>query len=285
MARFLHVARVLPVLLALGTASCLFAGPSTTDLPSSSASPSASSGPSGSAPPPSATPVPSYGPTLLPDLGMAPMRRFSIDTTVTGHPRLRFTTVLINIGAGPMVAYGHSPVGNGDLLVDQQIATSGGALMSIPSGFHMYFAGDGHHHWHLRDLETYQLQNSAATLKRISDKHGFCFFDDVGFNLTLPGAPQSPVHQKADCGTAADTSVTMGISVGWSDRYDAKLPDQYIDISDLPAGEYTLTATADAQGYLQERCEGNNSTTAILQITGTTVSVVDRGKASEACAA
>ena len=76
----------------------------------------------------------------------------------------------------------------------------------------------------------------------------------------------------------------MGISVGWSDRYYAKLPDQYIDISDLPAGEYTLTATIDAQGYLQERCEGNNSTTAILQITATTVSVVDPGKASEACA-
>lgn len=281
---FSRLTRVLPVLLGIATAGCLFAGPGVTYQPSSSASQSAGSDPSGSLPGPSATPIPSYGPALLPDLGMAHLRRFSIDTTITGHPRLRFTAVLINIGAGPLIVHGHSPLSTGDLLVDQQIATSGGDLMSVRSGFHMYFAGDGHHHWHLRDLETYQLQNSAATLKRNSEKHGFCFFDDVGFNLALPGAPRSGVHLKSDCGTAADTSVTMGISVGWSDRYDATLPDQYIDITDLQDGEYTLTATADAQNYLQERCEGNNSTTTVLLITGTTVSVVDRGKASEACA-
>jgi len=220
---------------------------------------------------------------LLPDLGMAPLRAFSIDTTVAGHPRLRFTTTLINIGEGPVFVHGHTPLGNGDLMVDQQIATAGGALVNKPIDFRMYFAGDGHNHWHLRDLETYELQNSAATLKRVSDKHGFCFFDDVGFNLTMPGAPQSPIHLKTDCGKATDTSVTMGISVGWSDRYDAKLPDQYIDITGLPSGDYTLTATADAQDYLQERCESNNSTTVTLQITGTTVKIVDHGQASVAC--
>ena len=51
----------------------------------------------------------------------------------------------------------------------------------------------------------------------------------------------------------------------------------------LPAGQYTLTAMVDSQGYLRERCEGNNITTAVLKITGTSVSVVTRGKASAAC--
>ncbi len=76
----------------------------------------------------------------------------------------------------------------------------------------------------------------------------------------------------------------MGLSIGWGDKYTWKLPDQYIDITGLPSGEYTLTATADAQGFLRERCEANNTTTAVLRITGSSVSIVNAGKPSKACA-
>ena len=85
------------------------------------------------------------------------------------------------------------------------------------------------------------------------------------------------------CAKASSTSVTTGLSLGWGDKYAYKLPDQYINITNLPAGQYTLTAMVDSQGYLRERCEGNNITTAVLKITGTSVSVVTRGKASAAC--
>jgi hypothetical protein len=220
----------------------------------------------------------------LPDLGMAPLRNFGIEMTVDGQSRLRFTTVIINIGDGPLQVWGHTPQTGGDLLVDQEIANPDATWTTVPTDFRMYFAGDGHNHWHLRDLETYELQNSAATLQRTSDKHGFCFFDDIGFNLALPGAPESAIHAKTDCGKASDTSLRVGLSIGWSDRYASNLLDQFIDITGLPPGEYTLTATVDAQGFLSERCEGNNTTTAILRIDGRIVSVVDKGKPSTACA-
>ncbi len=221
------------------------------------------------------------GGTLLPDLGHARTRKFSIETTPAGQTRLRFTTVIINIGDGPLQVRGHSRQPNDEMLVDQQIADADGSWTTVPTDFRMYFAGDGHSHWHVRDLATYELQNTAATIKRTGEKHGFCFFDNTKFNLALPDAPQS--EQYRGCGDLADTSVTMGLSIGWGDRYVATLPDQYIDITGLPSGEYTLTATVDAQGFLRERCEANNSTTAILQITGSKVTIVNQGRPSKAC--
>ena len=221
--------------------------------------------------------------TLLPDLGMAKTRKFSIDQSVAGQKRLRFTTIIINIGDGPFQLHGHTPQSNGELLVDQQIVDSGGTWTDEATNFRMYFAGDGHSHWHVRDLATYELRNSAATLKGTGEKHGFCFFDNYVYDLSLPDAPQSVVYPRGGCGEATDTSITTGLSFGWGDKYAYKLPDQYINITGLPSGDYTLTATVDAQGFLQERCEGNNTTTTILHITGSGVSIVNAGKPSKPC--
>jgi hypothetical protein len=218
---------------------------------------------------------------LMPDLGMARLRAFKIDTSVPGRTLLRFTTVIINIGDGPFEAYGDDEQPNGDLLVDEQIHNDDGSVTTYPTDYHMYFAGDGHHHWHLRDLETYVLQNDNASIKVTGAKHGFCFFDNYRFNLSLPGAPQSPVY--TGCGDQSDTQVTMGLSIGWGDKYGFKLPDQYIDITNLPSGQYTVTATADAQNGFAELCETNNTTAAVLQITGNSVTVLDKGKPSKRC--
>ncbi len=213
---------------------------------------------------------------LLPDLGMDRTRNFIVDTTVPGQTRLRFTTSIINIGDGPFEARGHS-LSNGEMLVDQNIFNSNGTKTPIATQSKMYFAGDGHTHWHIRDLATYELQNSNATIKRTSEKHGFCAFDNTAFNLALPDAPQTAEYPMGNCGNAADTTVTTGISIGWADVYRDTLPDQYIDISGLPSGEYNLTATVDDQGYFRERCEDNNSSTTVLMITGSDVSVVTAG--------
>ena len=221
--------------------------------------------------------------TLLPDLGMDYIRAYSIETTPAGQSRLRFTTIITNIGDGPLQVRGHTSQPNGEMLVDQQIADADGSWTDEPTDFRMYFAGDGHNHWHVRDLATYELQNSAATIKRTGEKHGFCFFDNYQVDLTLPDAPQSARYLARGCGKASHTSVTTGLSVGWGDKYTHKLPDQYIDITGLPSGEYILTATVDAQGYLREGCEDNNTTTAVLRITGSSVKVLSRGTASAAC--
>jgi hypothetical protein len=214
--------------------------------------------------------------TLLPDLGMAPLGNFRIERRPRGGQWLRFDAVIVNVGDGPFQAHGHSAQTNGDLLVDQQLRNSDGSWTSQPTDYRMYWSGDGHHHWHVRDLEGYVLQNTAATLKRTGAKHGFCFFDNYRYALGLPDAPQSPVYSA--CGTGpSDSAVTMGLSIGWGDLYNWNLPDQYIDITGLPAGEYSITATADVQRYFVESNETNNSTTAVIRITKKGVQVVDSG--------
>ncbi len=216
-----------------------------------------------------------------PDLGMAALRKFTIETTPAGQKRLRFSTKIINIGAGPFEAFGHDPQPNGEKLVNQRIQNHDGSWTSRPTDYRMYFAGDGHNHWHLKDLEGYVLQNTAHTTTRRSEKHGFCFADRGDYQLSLPNAPQNPVY--LGCGNPSDVTITMGLSVGWGDTYSFQLVDQYIDITGLPNGTYTVTATADSLSDFQERCENNNSTTATVQISGSSVTLLNRGKNSKPC--
>ena len=55
---------------------------------------------------------------LLPDLGMLKLRNFKIET-VAGEKRLRFTTIIVNIGDGPFQVRGHDRDANQELQVEQ----------------------------------------------------------------------------------------------------------------------------------------------------------------------
>jgi subtilase family serine protease len=69
----------------------------------------------------------------------------------------------------------------------------------------------------------------------------------------------------------------MGLSIGWGDRYPATIVDQYVKISGLAAGEYTVTASADWANWFTESNEGNNSTTARIRINKNGVTVLNPG--------
>jgi len=72
--------------------------------------------------------------------------------------------------------------------------------------------------------------------------------------------PQSPVYDETGCGDSTSLSASMGLSVGWGDIYPAQLPDQHLDITKLPDGQYRLMVTADPYGWFTETDETNNST-------------------------
>lgn len=57
----------------------------------------------------------------------------------------------------------------------------------------------------------------------------------------------------------------MGISVGWADIYDAGLDCQWVDITGVPAGEYTLELSINPDHVVEESSYDNN----ILQLTVT----------------
>jgi hypothetical protein len=204
----------------------------------------------------------------LPDLGMARLSDIKIDRGADGSHLLRYTTTIVNVGAGAFEVRAQRPsTSDTEMTVSQRIFDDLGGWRDVPTTAVAYFGGDGHNHWHLRDLELTELTRLDNGVKvGTSAKHGFCFWDNVKYRLALPGAPGSAVYDRAGCGAGSSLAVLMGLSVGWGDAYPASLPDQYIDITGLGPGRYRLSVTADAGGWFAESSESNNFTWVDLQI-------------------
>ena len=206
---------------------------------------------------------------MLPDLAMAPLRigDLQIENTSDGHRLLRYSATIVNLGAGPLELHGQRPdTGTPDMSVTQRIYDNAGGHRDVATAATMFWAGDGHNHWHVRDLESGVLVrlDNGAKLGALA-KHGFCFSDNVAYRLSIPGAPPAPVY--TSCGTDPNLlAVTMGLSVGWGDLYPWNIAFQYIDITGVTAGRYRLIATADAPNFFLESNDGNNSTSIYLQL-------------------
>jgi hypothetical protein len=100
-----------------------------------------------------------------------------------------------------------------------------GSPPSSPDSLSTEFIFDPcHHHWHYRGYAEYVLYNSIGGLIPVGSKNGFCVEDFV----CLGGG----IH-KFSC-------ANMGITPGCDDLYDYLLPCQWIDITDIPPGDYTM---------------------------------------------
>jgi len=103
-----------------------------------------------------------------------------------------------------------------------------------------------HQHWHYLGYADYILFDANGLRIPIGSKTGFCVFD-----LICP-----PEDSKYDC-------INMGISAGCGDVYDIGLPCQWIDITDIPAGDYTLVMrvnwdkSPDKVGRVEKNFENN----------------------------
>jgi hypothetical protein len=218
---------------------------------------------------------------MYPNLQMARLSGFTIgsDPALPGRRLLRFNAIIVNTGpagAAFEVVGSRPDTSATSMTVSQVVHNSDGSTTSIavPGASMIYDTGDGHHHWHLRDLEAYTLQTpSGRTLT--SPKVGFCFYDNYRFNLGLPGAPQGAVY--TNCGTTTSLTVRTGLSVGWGDEYAATVHNQWVDITDEPSGQYHLTAVADPRGYFGEQNNSDNTTWVDLRIKGGSVKVLRYG--------
>lgn len=206
-------------------------------------------------------------PPGLPDLAMARLADISVDNTADGRSLLRFSTTIVNIGTERFELSASRPDTTADFKVSQRLYDADGSADERRTSAKLVFAGDGHTHWHVRNLESYELSRTDGGAEvGTSAKAGFCFSDDVRYRPALPGAPGSARYHRRQCGTPSSLSLVMGLSVGWGDRYGSNLPDQYIDITGLPDGAYRLRATADARNWFKESNEKNNKTSVDLTV-------------------
>ena len=216
----------------------------------------------------------------LPDLGMLHPSDLTVQTS-NGRKLLRYTQVIVNGGIGPFEIHGVRPDTASPMTVTQRIyddSPSGYRDVSIPRA-EMFYAGDGHNHWHVKDLETGELiRHDIETKVSALGKHGFCFYDNYKFNLGLPGAPLSPVY--TNCGNANSLSVDPGLSVGWGDRYSWSLAYQYIDITGLPPGQYRLRVSVNTTLGFQESSYTNDVSWVDILLVGNNASIIAKGPAA-----
>jgi hypothetical protein len=216
----------------------------------------------------------------LPDLGMAHPSDLRI-TNSNGRKLLRYTAIVVNVGTGPFEVHGARPDTSSPMTVIQRIygdSAGGYRDVSVP-GAEMFYAGDGHNHWHVRDFETGALirRDNGSKVGALA-KHGFCFADNYKYRLTLPGAPLSPVF--TGCGTVDSLYIVPGISVGWGDRYSSNLAYQYIDITGVPNGHYRLQVSASTQLGFQESNDANNVSWVDVLLLANNATIVAKGPAA-----
>jgi hypothetical protein len=212
----------------------------------------------------------------LPDLKMAPLYGTTIVKTATGRKHLRFGTISWNIGDGPIEVRGENRVNDMLTLIAQRIYDNlGGCRDVLQPAATMWYAGDGHDHWHVRKYMVTQLyRKSGGSVLRIK-KLGFCLLDFHQADPLPANAPPDRVYWNGVCGNSLSTSIAMGISVGYADDYQPTIAQQWIDITGMPTDIYRLCTGVNPYGWWLEKAGvgSNNFFWLDLKLNPTTNSV------------
>ena len=212
----------------------------------------------------------------LPNLNqVAPRQVYVQQVTVDGRKRFRlgFDAATGNVGPGPLTIHGFRRDRRRDeMQVDQIVARADGTSRQVRAvGVMKFVVHPDHNHWHFQGFARYEL-HAAGRIKaraRRDRKTGFCLGDRYAVR-NAPKLPNfTPFPQQADqCGLGQPrlSGLFAGISVGYGDRYGAFIEGQYIDVTGLPAGRYTLVHTANPDGTLLESDYSDNSASAALRL-------------------
>lgn len=201
-------------------------------------------------------------PDMTPIIGEDPtegqypnMEHWLIDTSSqSGRTLLRINTVTANIGDGPLHIVGGKVVGDDEQIVYQRVWRSDDTFSDHEAGrfvYHKY-----HEHIHFDNYAQYSLRLQDVDGKVIAEgnKIGFCLTDVIPADQALMDASTAYIAlPPLECG-----SREQGINSGFADYYGAKLADQWIDITDVPWGEYQLAIVVDPNNLIMESNEDNN---------------------------
>lgn len=120
---------------------------------------------------------------------------------------------------------------------------------------------NAHGHYHLEDFNRYTLIDRTGKVI-VGQKQSFCLEDSV--RVSSWADPDDHYH----CNY-------QGISAGWADVYEDRLPGQYIHIDNIPNGIYRLRAKTDYSNRFHETDGTDNTVEVGLRIRGNTVTVID----------
>lgn len=199
---------------------------------------------------------------LYPDLfSWAKQGKYMYDVEIdrTQGKLLRFSVAIGNKGAGPFELHGVVE-SDGTTTATQWIFDDQGNHTERNAGTFVFSDHAGHNHFHFANFANYRLRavvgkNGVGDVVAVSDKVGFAMFDSAPYNLSLNGAPSSPVYVRQE----QSSLDPEGISIGWADVYARTLGDQWIDIAGVRDGQYWIEVTVDPNGLIAESDETNNT--------------------------
>lgn len=110
-----------------------------------------------------------------------------------------------------------------------------------------------HQHYHFDTYAEYDLRDVQGNLAASGHKQAFCLMDFEPYE----GVTWSDARY--DCSY-------QGISSGFADTYSRELDCQFVDITDVPTGEYELTVRLNVDQLVAEEDYDNNSTKITVQI-------------------
>ena len=219
------------------------------------------------------------------------------ETAATGATRcLRFTSVVDNVGAGPLtlqIPYVATSTGQpvvafapGECHADQVIERSDGTTRTHPAGACLFHPQ--HAHFHYKDFVAFSLHKVNAdgtTGKQVarSLKESFCLADDgyFGFGTAGPNGQRDYVGQP-DCNLpttpstqSQDAWIRMGVSPGWGDIYTWDTPSQYIDVTTTPPRVYDIVSRANPAGELVVSGPPSPCAATRIKLTATAVHIVN----------
>src|SRR5439155_2897475 len=110
-----------------------------------------------------------------------------------------------------------------------------------------------HAHYHFKNYIKYVLRDAGGQIVVTGLKIGSCMLDSFRWD------PNSGTTPKYTCSN-------QGIQRGWGDLYSSSLDGQWIDITGVPDGSYTLDMQANPMGVIQEASYANNTTSIPISI-------------------
>ena len=196
-------------------------------------------------------PLAAAGGDKRPNLRMLPLADWHIQT-LNGRRLLRFTSIFINDGPGKFEVRGRrDSASDPSMDIKQRMFRWDGSSRFIKTAAKARYAADGHDHWHVQGVVTYETWklNDATDTARRGGKTGILL---PRFRALEPVASvRGPSRPTTGNGVRRSRvgPDPSGSLVGWADDYPWFFAFQWIDITGLPGGTYQVRLTVDIRDH------------------------------------